>query len=79
MTDTNKNQLWKIIARAECPKKDHNCEHCAIRTRCVQGAQQAADNIRAVYIVTPRDHDSLFAQANLNELPEAEVIESEAA
>ena len=79
MASTDKNELWKIIARAECMKSVHNCLNCTLRPKCTERAQKAAHNNRAVYIVTPRDHDSLFAQANLNELPEAEVVETVAA
>ena len=76
MSETDRNELWKIIARAECFRKDPDCMHCATRTRCVERAKKAADNIRKVYIITTRNDDSIFKHANLNDIPEAEVTET---
>lgn len=76
MSDTDKNELWKIIARACCPKRTHDCMRCIMRLKCVERAQLAADNIRKVYIITTRHDDSVFKQASLNDLPEAQVVEN---
>jgi hypothetical protein len=78
MPDTDKNELWKIIARAECHKKTHDCLRCLMRPACIERAKLAAENIRKVYILTTRRDDSLFVHANINDIPEAEVVDTHA-
>jgi hypothetical protein len=45
-----------------------------MRPKCVERAKLAAENIRKVYIITTRRNDSIFVQATLNDIPEAEVV-----
>jgi hypothetical protein len=78
LADTDKKELWRIIARAECPKRSHDCARCVIRPKCVERAKLAAENIRKVYILTTRRDDSLFVHANINDIPEAEVVDTHA-
>jgi len=73
-----KNEPWKIIARACCPRVTHDCLHCSIRPKCTERAKTAVLNLQTMYILSPKGDFSIFTQAELRSIDEAEVIETPA-